>query len=253
MFTTDMRAIRSSAPVDPDGLVSQHLPMLTRVDIEYCGRQEIFQGLKRVNLMHSPGNRANRIEAVCRHIEENDLGNWDNVEEFLTFVGVQTVKVCTLSKGVRKVRDGWSPVTKGLTMNLRAIVTMLRHVHGYQAHKNLQWCKDNFKPGLHALLRKWRQHGRKIAHTGELADAYLNLSRFGEQFWLNASWDTLIGSLAEAYRVVKSMLHGADRSRRRTALNERVAKIEVCVKRAKPGQQLGTRWAQRIGALTSRR
>jgi len=31
------------------------------------------------------------------------------------------------------------------------------------------------------------------------------------------------------------MLHGADRSRRRAALNERVAKIEVCVKRGETG------------------
>ena len=108
-------------------------------------------------------------------------------------------------------------------MNLRAIVTMLRHVHGYQSYKNLRWSAVNFKPGLHAILRRWRQHGRKIAHTDELQDAYLNLCRFGEQFWLHASWDLLCSSLSEAYRVVKSMLHGAARSLRRTEMNTRTA------------------------------
>ena len=65
--------------------------------------------------MHSLTNRANRIGEVCRHIEESDLLNWDNPEEFLHFIGVETVKVCTLSKGVRKEKDGWTPVNKVLS------------------------------------------------------------------------------------------------------------------------------------------
>jgi hypothetical protein len=168
VFTTDMTAILSCSPIDPEFLVSHHRPLLTRVDIEYCARREVYHGLKRVNMMFCPTSRANRIGAVCSWLEESDLLDWDDPEAFLEFVGVHTVKACTLSKGIRKEKDGWSPITKGLTMNLRAIVTMLRHVHGYQSYKNLRWTEVNFKPGLHAILRRWRQHGRKIAHTGEL-------------------------------------------------------------------------------------
>jgi len=195
----------------------------------------VFQGIKRVNLMHSATNRNNRIGAVCQRLEEEALLDWDNPEAFLAFVGLETVKACTLSKGVRREKNGWSPVTKGLTMNLRAIVTMLRHVHGYRAHKNLQWTEVNFRPGLNAVLRKWRQHGGKIAHTGELKSAYLNLSRFGEQFWATASWATLVSSLSEAYKAVKSMLHGAERSRQRSGFNVVVTRIEACVKQGQTG------------------
>ena len=154
VFTSDVTAVLSSAPVDPDGLVSHHLMMITRLDVAYCNKMAVFKGIKRVNLMHSVTNRSNRIGAVCQRLEEEDLLDWDNPEAFLAFVGLETVKVCTLSKGVRREKNGWSPVTKGLTMNLRAIVTMLRHVHGYRAHKNLQWTEMNFRPGLNAVLRK---------------------------------------------------------------------------------------------------
>jgi hypothetical protein len=186
-------------------------------------------------MMHSATNRSNRIGEVCRRIEEDDLLDWDDPEKFLTFIGVETVKVCTLSKGVRKEKNGWSPVTKGLTMNLRAIVTMLKHVNGFKANRNLQWVEENFRPGLNAILRKWRQHGGHIAHTGELKSAYLNLSRFGEGFWHAVSWGELVLALPEAYKVVKSMLHGADRSRRRMELNARTAKIEACTKLGQTG------------------
>ena len=238
VFTTDMTAILSCSPIDPEFLISHHRPLLTRVDIEYCARREVYHGLKRVNMLFCPTSRANRIGAVCSWLEESDLLDWGDPEAFLEFVGVHTVKACTLSKGIRKEKDGWSPITKGLTMNLRAIVTMLRHVHGYQSYKNLRWTEVNFKPGLHAILRRWRQHGRKIAHTGELQDAYLNLCRFGEQFWLHASWDLLISSLAEAYRVVKSMLHGAARSRRRTEVSALMAKVQAAHKNGKTGMAI---------------
>ena len=102
---------------------------------------------------------------------------------------------------------------------------MLKHVNGFKSNRNLKWVEDNFRPGLNAILRKWRQHGGKIAHTGELKTAYLNLSRFGEEFWHTVGWADLVRLLPEAYRVVKSMLHGADRSRRRTELNARTAKM----------------------------
>ena len=95
--------------------------------------------------------------------------------------------------------------------------------------------EDNFRPGLNAILRKWRQHGGRIAHTGELKTAYLNLSRFGEEFWHTVSWDELVRLLPEAYKAVKGMLHGADRSRRRIALNARTAKIEAAAKLGKTG------------------
>ena len=136
------------------------------------------------------------------------------------------MKVCTLSKGVRKERNGWSPETKGLTMNLRAIVTMLRHVHGFRAHKNLRWCEDWFHPGLNAVLRKWRQNGRKIAITGQEADSFLNLCAYGESHWRSISWKELVRTLPLAYKCVKSALHGAERTRRRVELSKRVAKIE---------------------------
>jgi hypothetical protein len=128
VFTSDPESVLSSLPVSPDMLVTLHLFSLTRLSVGYCARKELYQGIKRVNMMHSATNRSNRIGEVCRRIEEDDLLDWDDPEKFLTFIGVETVKVCTLSKGVRKEKNGWSPVTKGLTMNLRAIVTMLKHV-----------------------------------------------------------------------------------------------------------------------------
>jgi hypothetical protein len=88
---------------------------------------------------------------------------------------------------------------------------------------------------LNAVLRKWRQHGGRIAITGEQKDAYLNLSRFGEKFWHEASWGTLVSSLSGAYKAVKSMLHGAERSRRRLSFNNTVTLIETSVKRGETG------------------
>jgi len=123
-------------------------------------------------------------------------------------------------------------------MNLRAIVNMLRHVHGYRAHKNLRWTENKFGPGLNAILRKWRQNGRKIAITGQVADQYLNLSRYGESFWHDITWATLVRSLPEAYKAVKAALHGAERTRRRVELNNRVAKIEECVKKGQTGSAI---------------
>ena len=92
VFTTDMTAILSAAPIHPELLVSNHRPMLTRIDVDYCARQEVYHGLKHVNMMFCPASRANRIGTVCDWLEEKDLLNWDNPEAFLEFVGIQTVK-----------------------------------------------------------------------------------------------------------------------------------------------------------------
>jgi len=188
--------------------------------------------------MFSAASRADRIAEQCRWILDSDLHNWDDPDKFLRFVGIETVKVCTLSKGVRKERNGWSPETKGLTMNLRANVTMLRHVNGCRAHKNMRWNEFAFLPGLNAILRKWRQNARKISITGQERDAFLNLCRYGETYWHKLTWAKLVRSLPLAYKSVKAALHGAERTRRRTEINKRVAKIEDGVKRGQTGSAI---------------
>ena len=235
VFVSNPKTIISCSPYDPEGRITQHLPMFTQVSVDFCSSEMIFQGRKRVNMMHSPANRGNRIAGACKVIEAKRFGNWDDPEVILRFIREETVKVCTLSRGARREKDGWSPVTKGLTMNLRAIMTMLRHVNGFRAHKNLQWDRENFRPGLNAILRKWRQHGGKISNTDQAKDAFCNLSRYGEVFWHTVSWDELVSALPTAYKLVKSMLHGADRSRRRLEMNARVAKIEERVKQGRTG------------------
>jgi len=106
VLTSDLGMILSSVPVDPDLLVTQHLFSLTRLSVGYCARKELYQGRKRVNMMHSATNRSNRIGEVCRRIEADDLLDWDDPEKFLAFIGLETVKVCTLSKGVGKKKTG---------------------------------------------------------------------------------------------------------------------------------------------------
>ena len=115
---------------------------------------------------------------------------------------------------------------------------MLRHVNGYKAAKNLMWSSECYRPGMNAIRRKWRQHGRKISITGEEADAYLNLSQYGESLWKDIPWDDLVRTLPIAYAAVKGMLHGADRSLRRAEMSARVARIEENAKRGRTGQAI---------------
>jgi len=123
-------------------------------------------------------------------------------------------------------------------MNLRAIITMLRHVNGYKAHKNLRWSAENYLPGLNLILRKWRQHGRKISFTGEAADAYLNLSDYGESRWKDIPWPDLIRLLPIAFVAVKGMLHGADRSLYRAQISRAMAILEENRKRGRTGKAI---------------
>jgi len=171
VFSSDGGAVLECSPFDPEFLVSQHLPVLIRLKVAYCVAKGLFQGRKRVSSLHCPISRANRIAQLCSEMESSSLADWDDPDSILQFIGIRTVQVCTLAKGRRREKNGWSPITKGLTMNLRAIITMLRHVNGYKAHKNLRWSAENYLPGLNLILRKWRQHGRKISFTGEAADA----------------------------------------------------------------------------------
>jgi hypothetical protein len=139
VFVTDIGVVRDCSPYDPEFLVTQHLPLIIRLNVAHCVAKGLFQGRKRVSSLHCPINRANRIIQLCSEMEASSLADWDDPDAILQFIGIRTVQVCTLAKGRRKEKNGWSPITKGLTMNLRAIITMLRHVNGYRSSKNLRW------------------------------------------------------------------------------------------------------------------
>ena len=70
--------------------------MLIRLDVEYCSAKGLFQGKKRVNSLHCPVSRANRITQACTLIEARALEDWDDPEAILRFIGLSTVQACTL-------------------------------------------------------------------------------------------------------------------------------------------------------------
>jgi len=188
-------------------------------------------------MMHNPGNRANRIKAKCVDlIAGGKMGQLDPAALIDCVTGV-TVRACTIVAGRRREKDGWSPESKGLTINLEAIQHMTRFCNpsGLHAMWNNGWTAGNFRPRLNKLLREWKWEGRKVCRTDDDRDKFLNLSSYGVAFWHKIKWPNLVSVLSEAHKVVKSMLHGAERKARRLDINARVAKIEEAVAKGKTG------------------
>jgi len=177
------------------------------------------------------------VVAKCgRLIEDGVLVGMSPVS-LIDRITTETVRVCTIVKGRRREKDGWSPETKGLTVNLEAIQHMSRFCNPNGLHQmwGNGWSEKNFRPHLNKILRGWRWEGRKICRTVGDTDRYLNLSCYGEAYWHKIKWVALVNILGEAHKAVKSMLHGAERKKRRLDINARVAKIEECVAKGKTG------------------
>ena len=135
----------------------------------------------------------------------------------------------------QKQKDGWSVIAQALHINLRMIIIIRRHIDGINRTDSRQWKSFNFIKGLKKVMKHWRSCINSLSKTDEDRMVLKDVSAYGYNYWLNAPWILILTSSNDAYRHVRSLLHGRRRKEYRMLQNNRMALIE----KAREAKQIG--------------
>ena len=175
-----------------------------------------------------------RMEKLKNALDEYQMPLGSDAGLFLEQVGADTVALAKRIFGrSKRCKGGWSPQSAVLTLNLRKVITISRHISGARGHA--VWTEDSFKRGMRLLLRDWRSRLEAMSPDEATFASYLNWHAYsyGFRYWDSLSLRDVATVVHSASRVCQGRLHGRMRRDRRLELGARVRKIEAARLRGK--------------------
>jgi hypothetical protein len=207
-----------SSVLELQSFLSDHLILLTSV-------REFGIMKKRKCMKMLPNLDINiRNEAVVKNFSEamkKVTINSTDPSVILEEIGKWSVHH-TPARSVYSKRNCWSPKMMTLTIALRAVVSIRRHMNGYCHYP--KWTKANYKEGMKVIRRRWRWQLDQLRKTLPPDDSENFV--FNWDYFHKATWADLQTTPEVAFVELRKQLHGKERSKMRAEINDYVNKME---------------------------
>ena len=215
-------------PIDLHESLDDHLPLLAIIRLSGAKAQ---RNCKAKLMSRTCPNRKDP-NTIARVKEFAETFNFEQPGPAATILdqfcaGTAAAAGVDYSKKSKK-KDGWSPISQALFINLRIAILIIRHSDGLNRPDCLQWTKTSYQKGLKLLLCRWKSMIASL--TKDTAERVLlrNTGKYGYDFWVHATWRKISLDANTAYLHIRNELQGRKRKDRRIIRGGRTKKIEDC-------------------------
>ena len=212
-------------PLDLLENIDDHLPLYTNIGLSGANAQ---RKKKAKHMIRSIPDRKNpkTMDSVNKFVEMFDFEQDLPPEAILDSLCDGTAAAASASYSTKsKRKDGWSPHSQALFINIRILILIQRHTDGINRDDCAQWSNSNYQKGLKLLLKRWKSMIATVAKDPAERKLLRDAGNYGYNFWVHATWKK-IKDAKNAYIAVRKDLQGRKRRDRRLIRGERTTRIE---------------------------
>ena len=215
-------------PIDLHESLDDHLPLLAILRLKGANAQRHKKA--KVMARSSPNRKDPKtIECIAAFAETFNFNLDSPTANILDDFCAGTAEAAGVKYSKKsKRKDGWSPVSQALFINLRILILISRHTDGRKRLDSMQWTKTNYQGGLKLLLCLWKSMIASLSEDFNERTQLRNTGKFGYDYWVHASWKKITLDTKTAYLHIRGELQGRKRKDRRILRGGRTQKIEEC-------------------------